>query len=247
MPSWIAESSCVHVPTIIIDPIGEFTGMLKENKGMEKELTKFKIDRPVAYSFAKVFTLDDVGIQFKANLLKKPDLQRDLLISDADITALIISQLVGDERLRDIIRESLIEIWQEGKEGFEEFIETVRAKAEKRRTAIKLDRLVQYRPLMSRGIFSIKDLLEERLVIFDLSSVSFTDSQKLMIMWFILKELLNHFLAQPHSDELKALLVCDEVHRFYGPDVPRNAAVVLENIVKQGRAKGLGAVMISQR
>jgi hypothetical protein len=84
------------------------------------------------------------------------------------------------------------------------------------------------------------------MTIFDLSSSAYTETQKQVIVWFILRELLNHFLGQPHSDDLRCLLIVDECHRFYGEGVPRSAAVVLENAVKQGRSKGLGVVMLTQ-
>lgn len=191
----IAETSCLHIPTLIIDPMGEFTGMIKENRET-REFKRFKLRKPIAYKFAKIFTLDDIGIKFKANLLKNPGLEGDTLIADADQTALVLSELIEDVRLRDDIRETLLEAWREGRDlSYEGFIENLKARAERRRIAVKIDRLAQFKPLMEETYFSIQDLLREKLVIFDLSSMLFNDKQKLMIIWFILREILNYYLA----------------------------------------------------
>ena len=242
----IAETSSLHVPTIIIDPVGELTGLIKENRDAAKE-REFKLDRGFAYSFAKIYTLDDTGIRFGANLLKKPEASGEFLVANADETALILSELAGDLRFRDIFRDVLLGFWRAGETpGFQEFMDAVRSKARDRRIVAKLDRLIPYRILMSGEGFRVEELLGNKLSIFSLNTPLYSDTSKLVIVWFVLREILNYFLAQPHSDELKALVIVDEVHRFYEQGMPSGASRVLENMVKMGRGKGLGVVLATQ-
>jgi hypothetical protein len=99
---------------------------------------------------------------------------------------------------------------------------------------------------MSGKPLNVEELLQKEIVLFSLNSHLYTDTQRLTTIWFILRQFLNYFLSQPHSDIIKTLIIVDEVHRCYADNIPRNAAFVLENIVKQGRAKGLAVVLISQ-
>lgn len=245
----IAETASLHVPVIIIDPIGEMTGLIRENSDSSKrEFKEFRLKEARAYDFAKIYTLDDTGVQFKANLLRKPPTDtEEFIISNADQAALVLSELAGDERLRDIIRETLIDGWHKyGDLKFETFMEIVKEKAERKKTSVKLDRLFQYKLLMSDSKFPVDEILANKLTILTLAAFEHSPTAKIMVTWFILREILNHFLAQPSTEELKALIIVDEVHRFYEPDLPRNAAIMLEATVKQGRSKGLGVVMVSQ-
>ena len=242
----IAESACIHVPTIIIDPMGEFTGMIRENRDAARE-REFRLERGVAYRFARIYTLDDSGIRFRANLLKRPSVSEELLVANADEAALVLSELVGDARLRDAFRDALLRFWRRGETpSFVDFVDEVRGVVGERRTASKLDRLMRYSMLMSGDGLDVEELLRHPLTIFCFNSPQYSEHVKLMATWLVMRELLNYFLGQPHSERLRALLVVDEVHRLYEAGVPRGAAVALEGIVKQGRAKGLGVVMASQ-
>jgi DNA helicase HerA-like ATPase len=245
----IAEAASTHLPVLVIDPIGEFTGMIRENAdSSKKDFKQFKLLEPRAYDFTRIYTLDNSGIQFRANLLKRPQVEvEELLISNADETALFLSALAGDERFREIIREVLLDSWRRHENAtFEEFMAAVKDKGQRRKISAKLDRLYQYKVLLSESDFSLEELLKNRLAILSLSAYEYSPTAKVMVSWFLLREILNHFLAQPSTEELKALIIVDEVHRFYEPEVPRNAASMLEGIVKQGRSKGLGIVMTTQ-
>jgi hypothetical protein len=160
---------------------------------------------------------------------------------------MILSDLVGDVRFRDIFREELLQSWREDDPlNCEDFIEACRRKTEGLKTSVKLERLLQYKILMSGEPLDVEELLRSPLVIFSLNSPLYTDTQRLAVVWFILKQILNYFLSQPHSDCTRVVIIVDEVHRLYDENVPRSAASVLENMVKQGRAKGLAVVLISQ-
>jgi hypothetical protein len=240
----IAETTSIHIPTIIIDPVGEFTGLIRRNPSVEAE---FKLAKGRAYDHAKIYTLDDAGIQLQANILSKPDVAEEHLVQIADETALVLTELVEDERFRDIFRSIILETWKQGGElDFDKFLEAARSRGRDRKIVSKLDRLYRYRLLMSATTFSTEQMLRDKLSIILLTSPLYDPSAKLVFTWFVLRSILNHFLAQAHSEELKALIVVDEVHRYYEPGSPKGAAIALESIVRQGRAKGLGVVMITQ-
>ena len=150
-----------------------------------------------------------------------------------------------DERLRDIFRKVLLEAWKNGDLDFEDFMAGCRNEAAQRKISVKLDRLAPYKSLMRPSTFNIQSLLQG-ITIFTFNSSRYTDSEKLMFMWFILRELSNHFLNQTHSDELKLLVVVDETHRFYAEGMPTVPASVLESLNKEGRGKGLGMVILTQ-
>jgi energy-coupling factor transporter ATP-binding protein EcfA2 len=241
----LAEGSSLYAPVIIIDPVGEFTGFIHPNKDATKE-RQFKLPNGASYK-PVIYTLDDEGIEFSANLLLRPDVPETFLNGAAEEVATILTDLVGDVRFRDIFRESLLESWDASRQlNCETFIEECMRKSEGLKTSVKLERLLQYKMLMSGEPLDVEELLQDRIVIFSLNSPLYTDAQRLAVIWFILRQMLNHFFGMPHSDSVKALVIVDEVHRLYVGSSPRSAASVLENIVKQGRAKGLAAVLISQ-
>ena len=240
----ITEAASLHVPVVILDPVGEFTGLIHPNPDAKKE-PEFRLEKGRAYS-PVIYTLENNGVQFQANILKKPLVEGDRLVSQAEDIALILSELAGDLRFRDIFREVLLDGWKSGDLTFEEFMALCRSKAAQKRTAIKLDRLTPYKPLMSSSNFNVQNLLENKISIFTFNSTNFTESQKLMFMWFILRELSNHFLNQLHSDEMKLLVIIDETHRFYSEALAKSPAKVLESLNAEGRGKGLGMVVITQ-
>jgi hypothetical protein len=241
----IVEGAYPYVPIIIIDPMGEFTGLIHPNQKAAKE-PLFNLPGGRAFQ-PEIYTLDDQAIQFKANLLLKPQVPEDLLIPTAQEVANILSHLMGEERFRDVFREVLLEKWREPQPiSVETFLDTCRPRLRGMKTSIKLDRLLDFKMLMSGEPLDVEALLRKRLVIFSLNSNLYTDKQKLAATWFILKQINNHFLGQPHSDETRAVVVVDEVHLEYAPNMPRDAATVLEDMVKRQRAKGLGVIMISQ-
>ncbi len=240
----ITEAASLHVPVVILDPVGEFTGLIYPNPDAGKE-REFRLGRGRGYS-PIIYTLEEDGVQFQANLLKKPMVTGDRLVSQAEDIALILSELAGDLRFRDTFREVLLDGWKKGDFTFEEFMAMCRTNAAQKRTAIKLDRLTPYKPLMSPSNFNVQDLLENKITIFTFNSTRFTESQKLMFMWFIIRELSNYFLNQLHSDELELLVIVDETHRFYSEPQASSAARVLEDLNAQGRGKGLGMVVITQ-
>jgi hypothetical protein len=57
---------------------------------------------------------------------------------------------------------------------------------------------------------------------------------------------MNHFMTGLHSNELKALVIADEIHQYYREGAPTEAAAALEDIVKTCRQRGLGVVMVTQ-
>lgn len=240
----ITEAASLHVPVVILDPVGEFTGLIHPNPNAKKE-REFRLEGGRAYS-PVIYTLEDDGVPFQANILKKPMLTGDRLVSQAEDIALILSELAGDLRFRDIFREVLLDGWEKGDLTFEKFMIMCRTKAAQKRTSIKLDRLTPYKPLMSPSNFNVQDLLENKITIFTFNSTRFTESQKLMFMWFILRELSNYFLNQLHSDELKLLVIIDETHRFYSEAQAKSPAKVLETLNAEGRGRGLGMVIITQ-
>jgi len=239
----VTEAAAPDVPVIMLDPMGEFTGLIGTNPDIGRE-PQFQL--PKGCSFAPtIYTLDDVGLKFEANLLKKPPVAEDRLISEADDVALILCELTKEERLRDIYRRVLLDAWQSGNMAFEDFMAACRDEAAQRRISVKLDRLAPYKSLMSHRDFDIQALLQG-ITIFTFNSSRYTDSQKLMFMWFILRELSHYFLNQLHTDELKLLVVVDEAHRFYSEGMPRTPSSVLESLNMQGRGKGLGMVVLTQ-
>jgi hypothetical protein len=240
----ITEAAAQHVPVVILDPAGEFTGLIHPNPNAHKE-REFLLRKGRSYS-PVIYTLDDSGVQFQANILKKPTVTADRLESQAEDTATVLTELAGDARLEDIIRQVLQEEWEKGDSTFENFIDKCRSRAAQRKTAVKLDKLIPYRSLMSTNDFDIQTLLQNKITLLTFNSTNFRDSQKLMIMWFILRELSNYFLNQLHSDELKLLVVIDECHRFYSEGMPKSPAKALEDLNKEGRGKGLGMVTITQ-
>ena len=241
----IVEGASFYAPVIIIDPVGEFTGLIHANEYASKE-RRFKLPDGLSYQ-PEIYTLDDEGIQFNANLLLKPNVPEEFLTTYADEVSLILSDLVGDQRFRDVFREILVQSWFDEKSlGCEGFIEACRRKTVGLKTSVKLDRLLQFKILMTGEALNVEELLQKQLVVFSLNSHLYTDTQRLAVVWFILRQILNYFLGQPHSDSTRVVIVLDEVHRLYAEGVPRSAASVLEDVVKQGRAKGLAAVLISQ-
>ena len=241
----IVEGASAYVPIFIIDPMGEFTGLIHPNKDAPKE-TKFNLPSGRAFE-PEIYTLDDEGIQFKANLLLKPKVPEDTLISTAQEVANILSHLMGEERFSDAFREVLLEKWREDQPlTGEKFLEACRPRLSGMKTSIKLDRLLNFKMLMSGDPLDIEQLLRKRLVIFSLNSNLYTEKQKLAITWFILRQIHNYFLGQPHSDGTRAVIVIDEVHLEYTPNMPRDAATVLEDMVKRQRARGLAVIMITQ-
>lgn len=240
----VTEAASMHVPVVILDPVGEFTGLIHPNPDAKKE-REFRLERGRAYS-PVIYTLEDDAVSFQANILKKPVVTGDRLISQAEDIAIILSELAGDLRFRDIFREVLLDGWERGDLTFEQFMTMCRTKAAQKRTGIKLDRLTPYKPLMSLSNFNIQSLLENKITIFTFNSTRFTESQKLMFMWFILRELSNYFLNQLHSDELKLLVIIDEAHRFYSEAQAKSPAKVLETLNAEGRGRGLGMVVITQ-
>jgi len=241
----IVEGAYAYVPIIIIDPMGEFTGLIHPNKDASKD-TNFNLPSGRAFQ-PEIYTLDNQGIQFKANLLLKPKVPEDLLIPTAHEVANILSHLMSEERFRDVFREVLLEKWRENQSlTGESFIDSCRPRLRGMKTSIKLDRLLDFKMLMSGDPLDIEQLLNKRLVIFSLNTNLFTEKQKLAVTWFILKQIHNYFLGQPHSDETRAVVVVDEVHLEYAANMPRDAATVLEDMVKRQRAKGLAVIMISQ-
>lgn len=239
----ITEGTFPEVAVVIFDPMGEFTGLIQENPNVAKEL-QFRI--PKGCSFTPIiYTLDEGGLKFEANLLKRPPVKDDRLVSEADEVALVLCELVGDERLRDIFRKVLLEAWNKGDLEFDDFMAGCRNEASQRRISVKLDRLAPYKSLMGRSVFDVQSLLHG-ITIFTFNSSRYTDSEKLMFMWFILRELKNYFLNQQHSDQLKLLVVVDEAHRFYSEGMPKVPASVLESLNKEGRGKGLGMVVLTQ-
>ena len=241
----IAEGASLYAPVIVIDPVGEFTGLIHTNMDASKE-RQFKLPNGISYE-PEIYTLDDEGNQFSANLLLKPNIPEEFLATSADEVSLILTDLVGDIRFRDIFRETVLENWHQEKHiSCEEFVETCKRKAQGLKTSVKLERLLQFKMLMSGEALDVEELLQKQLVVFSLNSHLYTDTQRLAVVWFILRQILNYFLSQPHSDSTRAVVIEDEVHRLYAEGAPRSAASVLENMVKQGRAKGLAVVLISQ-
>jgi hypothetical protein len=241
----IVEGASTYVPVFIIDPMGEFTGLIHPNKDASKE-TEFNLPSGRAFE-PEIYTLDDEGIRFKANLLLKPEVPEDLLISTAQEVADILSHLMGEERFKDVFREVLLEKWREDQPVTGEgFIDACRPRLRGMKTSIKLDRLLDFKMLMSGEPLDIQDLLRKRLVIFSLNSNLYSEKQKLAVTWFVLRQIHNYFLGQPHSDGTRAVVVIDEVHLEYAPNMPRDAATVLEDMVKRQRARGLAVIMISQ-
>jgi energy-coupling factor transporter ATP-binding protein EcfA2 len=241
----IAEGASLYAPVIVIDPVGEFTGLIHTNMDASKE-RQFKLPNGISYE-PEIYTLDDEGNQFSANLLLKPNIPEEFLATSADEASLILTDLVGDIRFRDIFRETVLENWRQEKHiSCEEFVEACKRKAQGLKTSVKLERLLQFKMLMSGEALDVEELLQKRLVVFSLNSHLYTDTQRLAVVWFILRQILNYFLSQPHSDSTRAVVIEDEVHRLYAEGAPRSAASVLENMVKQGRAKGLAVVLISQ-
>jgi len=241
----IAEGASLYAPVIVIDPVGEFTGLIHTNMDASKE-RQFKLPNGISYE-PEIYTLDDEGNQFSANLLLKPNIPEEFLATSADEVSLILTDLVGDIRFRDIFRETVLENWHHEKRiSCEEFVETCKRKAQGLKTSVKLERLLQFKMLMSGEALDVEELLQKQLVVFSLNSHLYTDTQRLAVVWFILRQILNYFLSQPHSDSTRAVVIEDEVHRLYAEGAPRSAASVLENMVKQGRAKGLAVVLISQ-
>jgi hypothetical protein len=241
----IAEGASLYAPVIVIDPVGEFTGLIHTNMDASKE-RQFKLPNGISYE-PEIYTLDDEGNQFSANLLLKPNIPEEFLATSADEVSLILTDLVGDIRFRDIFRETVLENWRHEKRiSCEEFVETCKRKAQGLKTSVKLERLLQFKMLMSGEALDVEELLQKQLVVFSLNSHLYTDTQRLAVVWFILRQILNYFLSQPHSDSTRAVVIEDEVHRLYAEGAPRSAASVLENMVKQGRAKGLAVVLISQ-
>jgi hypothetical protein len=239
----ITEGAFPTVPVVILDPMGEFTGLIQENPNIGKE-PQFKIPKGCAFT-PTIYTLDDETLKFEANLLKKPAVEGDRLVSEADEIALVLCELAKDERLRDIFRKVLLEGWKKGDLIFEDLMAGCRNEAAQRKISVKLDRLASYKSLMRPSTFNVQSLLQG-ITIFTFNSSRYTDSEKLMFMWFILRELSNYFLNQTHSDELKLLVVVDETHRFYAEGMPRSPASVLESLNKEGRGKGLGMVVLTQ-
>jgi energy-coupling factor transporter ATP-binding protein EcfA2 len=241
----LAEGASLYSPVIIIDPVGEFTGLIRVNEDASKE-HQFKLPNGTSYE-PTIYTLDDDGIEFSTNLLLKPDVPEPFFNTAAEEVASILTDLVGDVRFRDIFRETLLESWGTDRiMNCETFVGECMCKSEGMKTSVKLERLLQYKMLMSGEPLDVEELLQNRIVIFSLNSSLYTEAQRLAVIWFILRQMLNHFLGMPHSDSTRALLIVDEVHRLYAENAARSAASVLENIVKQGRAKGLAAVLISQ-
>jgi len=239
----ITEGTFPHAAVVILDPMGEFTGLIQENPNAAKE-PQFKIPKGCSFT-PTIYTLDEGGLKFEANLLKRPSVEDDRLVSEADEVALVLCELVGDERLRDIFRNVLLDAWNKGDLEFEDFMAQCRNEAAHRRISVKLDRLAPYKSLMGHSVFDVQSLLHG-ITIFTFNSSRYTDSEKLMFMWFILRELKNYFLNQQHSDQLKLLVVVDEAHRFYAEGMPKIPASVLESLNKEGRGKGLGMVVLTQ-
>ena len=69
----ITEGAFPTVPVVILDPMGEFTGLIQENPNIGKE-PQFKIPKGCSFT-PTIYTLDDEGLKFEANLLKKPTSQ----------------------------------------------------------------------------------------------------------------------------------------------------------------------------
>ncbi len=242
----IVESTSLYVPTIVIDPVGELTGMIKSNEAVSKE-KEYGLPRGVAYDFAKIYTLDDKGIKFEVNILEKPDVPDERLVEVADHTSLSLCELIDESRLREDFRNVILNAWRNNIDlDFDSFIEAARERSGEKRIGEKLERLYSYRYLMTKSSFTIETLMVDKLSIFDLSSREFSDEVKLMVSRFILRELTNYSMDQPHSDTLNVLVLVDEVHRYYEPGKPKTPALALEALVKEGRGKGVGVVMVTQ-
>jgi uncharacterized membrane protein len=103
---------------------------------------------------------------------------------------------VGDVRFRDVFRETLLVSWRANAElNREVFLEECVSKSEGLKTAVKLERLLQYKMLMSGEPLDVEELLQARMVIFSLNSPLYTDTQRLAVIWFILRQILNYFLV----------------------------------------------------
>ncbi|MGP8128673.1 MAG: ATP-binding protein [Candidatus Bathyarchaeia archaeon] len=239
----ITEAISPDTPVVVLDPMGEFTGLIEANPNVGKE-TQFKIPKGCSYS-PTIYTLDDEGLKFEANLLKRPNVKEDRLVSEADQVSLVLCELINEDRLRDVFRNVILQGWKRGDLAFETFLATCRNEAAQRKISVKLDRLAPYKSLMSPSAFDVQSLFHG-ITIFTFNTSRYTDSEKLMFMWFILRELSNYFLNQLHSDELKLLVLVDEAHRFYAEGTPRSAATALESLNKQGRGRGLGMVILTQ-
>ncbi len=151
----IAESSALNLPTVIIDLLGDFTGMIQENPQASKE-RQFKLPNGRSYS-PVIYTLDDTGIKFGTNLLRKPNVSGEFLIPCADEVATILSDLIGDLRFRDTFREIIVNEWRNDQQlNFDTFLEKTRTAAREKRTSIKLDRLAQFRILISKESFQCR-------------------------------------------------------------------------------------------
>jgi hypothetical protein len=239
----IAETTSLHVPTIILDPVGEFTGLIKPNANPKHE-AGFDLPPPRSCPWAKIYTLDSVGIKLQANILAKPEYGDEKL--QAEERARVLMKLAGDKRFLENFREILLEFWTQGRElDFETFLESARRRTSQK-LAPKLDGLYNYKQLMSKTGLSVEDMLRDKLTIISLTNPEYSDEVKLAFIWIILKSIMNHFMAGPHCNELKALVIADEIHKYYREGAASEAATTLEEIVKTCRQRGLGVVMLTQ-
>ncbi len=242
----IVESTSLHVPTIVIDPVGQLTGMIKPNGEASKE-KQYGLHRGVGYDFARIYTLDDKGIRFEVNILERPDVTDDRIVEAADQASMSLCELIDERRLREDLRNILLNAWRNDEDlDFDSFIETTKEVLREKKIGEKSDRLYSYKNLMAKGGFDVESLLANRLSIFDLSSPDFSDEAKLMVSRYIMKKLADYSMGQPHSDELKILVFVDEVHRYYEFGKAHSPALALEALVKEGRGKGIGVVMATQ-
>lgn len=146
------------------------------NKDASKE-HQFKLPMGAKYE-PMIYTLGDEGIEFSANLLLKPNVPETFLNAAAEEVSTILTDLAGDARFRDIFRETLLESWRMDRIlNCEIFIEKCKRKSEGLKTSVKLERLLQYKMLMSGEPLDVDKLLQDRIVIFSLNSPLYTDAE----------------------------------------------------------------------